>query len=476
VTPARIEARGWGWRHGGRLAWALDGLDLVIEPGERVLLLGASGSGKSTLLAALAGVLGDDQGEARGELTVGGARPAPGRAGFVLQDPESQVILPRVGDDVAFGPENLGVSAEEIHRRVPAALAEVGLDVDRRASATALSGGQKQRLALAGVLAMRPGLVLLDEPTANLDPAGVVEVRDAVVRAAAASGATLVVVEHRVATWQGAVDRVVVLGREGVLADGPVQAVLEAQGAALAAAGVWVPGREPSVPVPVGRSEGLIRTASLVVGRGRPVAEVGDIGIDAGLLTAVTGPNGAGKTTLALTLGGLLPPFAGRVGATPALAAGLRGDPRSWRSRDLLRRVAVVFQSPQHQFLTGTVRDELSVGLRALKVPEEDRGARVDELLERLGLAPLAEANPFTLSGGQQRRLSVGSALAAAPRLVVLDEPTFGQDSLTWAALVGLLADVVADGIGVVAVTHDPLLAAAAHRVLPVVRTSEVAA
>jgi energy-coupling factor transport system ATP-binding protein len=476
VTPARIEARGWGWRHGGRVAWALAELDLTIEPGERVLLLGASGSGKSTLLAALAGVLGDDQGEARGSLTVGGSRPAAGRAGFVLQDPESQVILPRVGDDVAFGPENLGVPAEEIHRRVPAALAEVGLEVDQQASATALSGGQKQRLALAGVLAMRPGLVLLDEPTANLDPAGVVDVRDAVVRAAAASGATLVVVEHRVATWLDVVDRVVVLGREGMLADGPAHAVLEAQGAPLAAAGVWVPGREPDVRVVDGPTGALIRSESLVVGRGRPAAHIGDLEIDAGALTAVTGPNGAGKTTLALTLGGLLPPVAGRVGATAALAAGLRGDPIRWRSRELLSRIAVVFQSPQHQFLTGTVREELAVGLRALRVPEERRRVRVDDLLDRLGLTALAEANPFTLSGGQQRRLSVGSALAAAPRLVVLDEPTFGQDAVTWTGLVELLADVVAEGTGVLAVTHDPLLARAAHRRVPIGRATEVVA
>ena len=476
MTPARIEARGWGWRHGGRLAWAVRSLDLTIEPGERVLLLGASGSGKSTLLAALAGVLGDDQGEEEGALTVGGARPAAGRAGFVQQDPESQVILPRVGDDVAFGPENLGVPAAEIHRRVPLALAQVGLAVALTASATALSGGQKQRLALAGVLAMRPGLVLLDEPTANLDPEGVVAVRDAVVRAAAASGATLVVVEHRVGTWLDIVDRVVVLGPEGVRADGPARSVLREQGADLAAGGVWVPGRDPVVVVPSTPGEPLLRTEALVVGRGRPAAVVGHLAIDGGALVAVTGPNGAGKTTLALTLGGLVQPVAGRVGATAALAAGLRGDPWRWRSRELLSRIAVVFQSPQHQFLTGTVRDELAVGLRALHVPEERRRARVDELLDRLGLAPLAAANPFTLSGGQQRRLSVGSALAAAPRLVILDEPTFGQDAVTWAALVGLLADVVAGGTGVVAVTHDPLLAAAAHRTVPIGRGAGVAA
>src|ERR1700712_1549419 len=182
TRPAVIEARGWGWRHAGRRPWALDGLDLTVEPGERVLLLGPSGSGKSTLLAALAGVLAEDRGGARGSLTIDGRPPrsVPGRAGLVLQDPQSQVILPRVGDDAAFGAENLGVPAAEVRSRVVAALAAVGLGVPLAAAPPRLSGARQQRLALAGVLAMRPGLVLLDEPTANLDPAGVTEVRDAV--------------------------------------------------------------------------------------------------------------------------------------------------------------------------------------------------------------------------------------------------------------------------------------------------------
>ena len=203
MRPASVRARGWGWRHAGRLAWAVSDLDLSIEPGERVLVLGASGAGKSTLINGLAGVLGgDDEGESTGELLINDQRPeaARGEVGLVLQDPDSQVILARVGDDVAFGCENLGVPRDEIWRRVTASLDAVGLDLPLDHPTSALSGGQKQRLALAGVLAMQPGLLLLDEPTANLDAVGVVEVRDAVARVLERTGSTLVVIEHRVDT------------------------------------------------------------------------------------------------------------------------------------------------------------------------------------------------------------------------------------------------------------------------------------
>src|SRR5690606_38978479 len=199
VTGARVAARGWGWRYATRRAWAARGLNLDIAPGERILLTGHSGTGKSTLLHALAGVLGgDDEGEQEGALEIDGRDPraARGLAGLVLQDPDTQAVMHRVGDDVAFGCENLGVPRDEIWGRVREALDLVGLDVPLDRSTSALSGGQKQRLALAGALAMRPGLLLLDEPTANLDPDGVVEVRDAVARVAAETGATLVVVEH----------------------------------------------------------------------------------------------------------------------------------------------------------------------------------------------------------------------------------------------------------------------------------------
>ena len=471
VAGARVSARGWGWRHAGRLRSAVAGLDLEIEPGERVLLLGASGAGKSTLLSGLAGVLGgDDEGDQEGELLVDGRPPAEarGRTGLVLQDPDAQVVLARIGDDVAFGCENLGLPREEIWRRVGAALDAVGLDLPLDHPSSSLSGGQKQRLALAGALAMRPGLLLLDEPTANLDPEGIAEVRDSVARAVEDRTTTLVVIEHRVSVWVDIVDRVVVLGADGgILADGPTAQVLRGEGERLAAAGVWVPGFPPSLPsrVPGTTPPGdtLLATVSLGIGRGprrrRPDAEAPTAGIalsvDAGLATAITGVNGAGKSTLALTLAGLLPPASGSVEASEVLSAGAGPHPHAWKSRQLLTRIGTVFQNPEHQFLAATVRAELAIGPRALGLAEPEVTERVDRLLARLRLDALAGANPFTLSGGEKRRLSVATVLATAPRVLVLDEPTFGQDSRTWQELVALLAELLEAGSSVVAVTHD---------------------
>ncbi|GHD38799.1 ATP-binding cassette domain-containing protein [Mycetocola manganoxydans] len=491
VPGASIRARDWGWRHAGRGKPAVSALDLDIEPGERVLLLGASGAGKSTLMQAMAGVLGgDEEGDESGTLLLDGRRPADarGRAGLVLQDPDSQIVLARIGDDVAFAPENLGVPREEIWRRVRWALSAVGLDLPLHHSSSDLSGGQKQRLALASVLAMQPGLLLLDEPTANLDPDGVREIRDTVDRVVANTGATLVVVEHRVAVWRDIVDRVVVLDPSGgVLADGSPHAVLEREGPRLAAAGVWVPGIPPRVADrPHRRATGadLLVASDLAVGRTpfaskQPfvAASAIDVTLAEGTGLALTGPNGAGKSTLALTLAGLLEPVDGSLRATRPLARGLSGSPFRWKSRDLLTRLGTVFQDPEHQFLAATVRRELAIGPHALKLPQRDVDARVDELLQRLRLDHLADANPFTLSGGEKRRLSVATVLAARPQVLLLDEPTFGQDAVTWGELVSLLGELVDEGRSVVTVTHDrALVTTFADRELALGTTSGVPA
>ncbi len=475
--PAALEARGWGWRYATRRRWALRGVRLRIDPGERVLLLGASGSGKSTLLQGFGGVLGGaDEGETGGALLVDGepAAEVRGRVGMVLQDPDTQTILARVGDDVAFGCENLGVPREEIWDRVSAALAAVGLDVPRDRSTAALSGGQKQRLALAGVLAMRPGALLLDEPTANLDPAGAEEVRDAVGRVLDATGATLVVIEHRIDIWLPLVDRIVVLapaddGTTEVVADLPAARLDAASpfAAELAGLGVWVPGHPPEAPPPPSAPAGevVLRAAGLRVARrrGQVVAGPFDIEVRAGEVLGITGPNGAGKSTLGLTLGGLLAPDGGRAEATPELAGAEGADPLGWSSRALLTRIGTVLQTPEHQLLARTVREELSIGPRALRLPEDEIEARTAELLDRLRLTALAEANPYTLSGGEKRRLTVGAVLATRPRVLVLDEPTFGQDARTWAELVALLGALRDAGTAIVAITHDEEVLRALH-------------
>ena len=469
---ARVCARGWGWRHAGRKNAALSGVDLDIAPGERVLVLGPSGSGKSTLMGGLAGLLGGtEEGEATGSLTVDGVAPAEarGRVGLLMQDPEAQVVLARVGDDVAFGMENMGVAREEIWPRVENSLEAVGLSVPLDHSTTELSGGQKQRLALASILAMGPGLLLLDEPTANLDPSGVAEVRAAVETVVERTGATVVVVEHRVDVWASLVDRVIVVADGAIAADGPLDEVLAQQGDALRERGIWLPGDDvaaevgpaPEVPPASSDATPIARVTDLTIGydASAPVRSGIDLTIERGVSTCIVGVNGAGKSTFALTLAGLLPPLEGAVEVETS--DGTAGDPHKWSSKQLLGRMSMVFQEPEYQFLAATVAEELAIGPRAAGMSEEEIAPLVDEHLEALGLTALARANPMTLSGGEKRRLSVATALISAPELLILDEPTFGQDRGTWLGLVRLLRAALERGVTLVSITHDPAFVAA---------------
>ncbi|WP_146341467.1 ATP-binding cassette domain-containing protein [Nesterenkonia sp. NBAIMH1] len=485
---AQVLARGWTWHHPDRDSPAVAGLDLHIRPGEKVLIAGPSGAGKSTLLHGLAGVLQDQGAEAQGDLLIDGARPeeARGRAGLMQQDPEAAVVLSRLSDDVAFGPENLAVPRDEIPDRVAEALRAVGLGHLPRDHPTAqLSGGQKQRLALAGILAMRPGLLLLDEPTANLDPEGADKVRDAVIAAAERTGATLVVVEHRLARWAEHMDTLVVLAPGSGVSRRAPSSTLSTDGALrteLAEAGLWVPGWDGSPRSVPGDAEGIsapaggaqqsgvqgsdvvLRAEGLAVSRHSPrrgwrrrhcpapVLTGVNLTLSAGRAVGITGPNGAGKSTLLLSLAGLLPPHAGTL--TP--------DPHAWNPAQLISRIGMVFQEPEHQFVKPTVAEELRLSAEKARTvdgrpqfAETDVEARVAQLLHRLRLEQLADANPFSLSGGEKRRLSVGTALASGPQMLLLDEPTFGQDAHTFAEIVDLLREHLAAGGAVLAVTHD---------------------
>ena len=482
VDPAAVRASGWGWRHATRKDFALRAVDFTIRSGERVLMLGASGAGKSTMMAGLAGVLGgDEEGEQEGSLTIDGvdAREARGRVGLVLQDPDSQIILERLGDDAAFGCENLNVPREEIWQRVRESLDMVGLGgLELGRSTRHLSGGQRQRLALAGVLAMKPGLLLLDEPTANLDPEGVVEVHDAVKKVIETTGQTMVVVEHHIDVWLDLVDRVIVLGRPdadspagAIIADGKPDEVFAQMGDVLAAGGAWVPGRAiPDYrPDDETRGETVLSTENLSFGRGTALGTGINLDFHAGEVTALMGPNGAGKSTMALTLAGLLKPIDGKVLIADSLKPPHAGqEPINWKSKELLGRIGMVFQEPEHQFASNFVRDEVAIGPKSMGHGEDEAYQTADRMLEQMNLTRFAKANPYTLSGGEKRRLSVASMLAAAPKVLVMDEPTFGQDFSTWTEMVKLIAAIRDQGSCVIMVTHDEALvdALGARRVM----------
>ena len=523
---AVVEVRDLTWRPFGRREPVLAGVSLRFEAGSRVLLSGPSGSGKSTLLRALAGVLTTTEtGDLTGSVLIDGSQPAGSSVGLMMQDPADALVAGRVGRDVAFGPENFGMPRDQIWSRVRSALASVGFTYDEDHPTTALSGGEAQRLALAGVLALTPRLVLLDEPTSMLDPSSASVVREAIRSAVRASGATLVMVEHQLSPWVDEVDRLVVLDPSGrISADGPIGATLATSADSLAAQGVWVPGVAAPRPLKVARElcaptlyaptlRGPTPRASALPGGSAGGGSVGgpSVGggpggrvlvsaeavsvirqprasvmsanrppqavqalldvcaeVSAGECVAVVGPSGAGKSTLTSLLAGVDAPTQGRVCAGETLLVGTAASPSGgihrWTSRTLAARFGWVPQQAEHVVVARTVRDDVLSTSRHLGLDGDAARTRVDGLLEVLGLADLAGADPHHLSGGELRRLALAGAIAHGPSVLVLDEPTVGQDRLTWSAVAGVVVAARDAGIGVVLATHDPLLIALADR------------
>ncbi|HEY8395109.1 MAG TPA: ABC transporter ATP-binding protein, partial [Thermaerobacter sp.] len=499
--------RGLTVRYPDRDRPAVRDIDLVVGRGERVLLLGPSGCGKSTLAYALAGLIPDII-----EATVRGELLKPARAGVLFQDPEAQFCMFTVEDEVAFSLENRRLPPEEMPPRIAAALAAAGLEVPWDQPLRELSGGMKQRLALATILALEPEVLFLDEPTAQLDPAGAVRVVEAIRQASA--GRTVVIIEHNLDFVIDWVDRAVLLRPDGtLLADGAPATVLRRHEQELERFGIWRPrswgpfwaGRvrtarpepreervephtppdssaEPVFPAPAppvaagderkahaggeeaggaeagGAPEPLVELRRVTAGYdGRVVWRDVDVTVRRGEWIAVLGSNGSGKTTFLHVLAGLQQPMAGTVRHAPALAA----------HQGRLPAIGFVFQNPEHQFVTDTVYDEVALAARLEGLPEAEVRRRSEDLLRQFGLEALGAAHPYTLSQGQKRRLSVASMLAVPRQLLILDEPTFGQDARTAAALVQRLAGLHRQGVTIVMTTHDlELVAATATRVL----------
>ncbi|WP_061017135.1 ABC transporter ATP-binding protein [Microbacterium sp. CCH5-D1] len=493
-----------------------------IDAGEVVLLLGPSGSGKSTLTLALNGLIPHALPTAMiGTVEAGGIDTASAptatlstRVAMVFQDPDAQIVTGSVYDEVAFGPENLRLPLDVVESRVEEALRRVGLWERRTVNPDHLSGGGRQRLAIAGALAMGSPLIVLDEPTANLDAQGIDDVYAALAEVVAAGDRAILLVEHNLDAAMSFVTRTIVLDREGRVAfDGPAAEIIRENADELVRMGVWLPAATLTAlrlrgqgftldPLPLSpqelavalegqpvsslpssqttsssrttsspsttksdattRVEPIIRARGLTVRRRRAeILHSVDLDLAPGSLTAIVGANGAGKTTLIQALAGVVPPPRGQVSVDGI-------DPGTASPRDLAARIGFVFQNPEHQFIAPTVFDELAHGLRLRHVPDAEITARVDEMLTRFGLEHKTDVHPFLLSGGEKRRLSVGTALITRPRVLALDEPTFGQDRARAAELLDLLQELRADGTTILIVTHDLQLVAehASHVVL----------
>ncbi len=517
MTAPLLELDAVRIRHDGATRATPDGVSLAVRAGEVVLVLGPSGCGKSTLALALDGLVPHAVPAALdGTVSIAGldSREHPvgvlsAHVAMVFQDPDAQVVTGTLLDEVCFGPENQLVPAHEVLARAERALKLVGLWERRADNPDRLSGGGRQRLAIACALAMAAPVLVLDEPTANLDPAGIDEVYAVLRELASTRDHAIVLVEHNLDAAVDIVDRAVVLDAGGRVAfDGPVREVLRDHVEELLGLGVWLPVSmlaamrlraagvalaplpltpaelaaaldavedlpAPLVDVTGGRAAPAaasaetapagpapapaIRVRGLSVRRGgrRGPVVVHDVDLDvaAGEFLAVVGTNGAGKTSLLQAVAGVIPAASGTVDV-------LGLDPQRADSRERSRRIGFVFQNPEHQFVATTVEDELETSLRVQEVPEPERAGEVARMLERFGLGELRGQHPFLLSGGQKRRLSVGTALIAGAPVIALDEPTFGQDRERAAELLDVLRALHEEGTTVLVVTHDLQLVA----------------
>ncbi len=425
---------------------ALDRIRLEIGAGQFVAITGPSGCGKSTLAMAIGGYIPHViEGRLEGRVEIGGRQTdATGLAelstlvGIVQQDPESQLCTLNVDDEVAFGPENLALPADEVRARVERSLALVNASHLQGRDIYELSGGEKQRVAIASILAMQPRVLILDEPTSNLDPTATAEVLSAIARMRLETGLTIIVIEHKLDRVIPLADRLLIMDRGRIVMDGQPGEVLRQYREQIKSLGVRLP-MEPGAEWRCAR-DAQTSTASAASNvnvdglrfayEGREVLHGVSFRAHGGEIVGIIGPNGSGKTTFLSHLLGICRPEHGSVTICG-------NDTKTSRVSKLARFAGYVFQNPNHQIFERTVRNEAGFACGNFGIGPAVRDRLVLNELQRFGLDGYADRHPLGLSFGEKRRLNICSVLPHQPQVLLLDEPFVGQDFFNVETMMG---------------------------------------
>ncbi|MDM5284185.1 ABC transporter ATP-binding protein [Peribacillus frigoritolerans] len=423
-------------------------LSLSFDQGEKVLLLGPSGCGKSTLLQVLSGLIPNSI-----EVPMKAEKlKCPSSWGYVFQDPDSQFCMPFADEEIAFVLENLSVPKEEMKEKIQNHFRKVGLNLDHTSIDT-LSGGMKQRLAIASVLALEPEVIFLDEPTAMLDPEGTKEIWDLLKEVG--KDKTVIIVEHKIDHVLEFIERIVLLNDDGqIIADGPRDTILSLYKNEMREHGIWFPGvwdeyiqcNAPTREYHYTDGLPLLDVQGFSGFRNKEEKiHVEELKVHSGEWIVIRGENGAGKSTLLHAL----MQFIKTKGTYELL-----GNPIKM-VRNPMDHMTFVFQNPEFQFVANTVYEEIAYSLRIDKRPQQEIDERVRSLLKVFRLESHRDKHPFQLSMGQKRRLSVAASIVIDKKIILLDEPTFGQDSKNTFALLEWFEEYRSRGITVIMVTHD---------------------
>ncbi|NHN30239.1 ABC transporter ATP-binding protein [Paenibacillus agricola] len=445
----------------GSPALQFEDLSVELYSGQKVLLLGPSGCGKSTLLQVLTGLIPQaiEVPMKCDDIQI------PASWGYVFQDPDTQFCMPFADEEIAFVLENLGVPREAMRELIQQCLHEVGLPFEEpHVPIASMSQGMKQRLAIASVLALQPEVLFLDEPTSLLDPEGTRAVWDTIKKVG--QHKTIIIVEHKIDEIIDFVDRVLLFNAEGeIIADGAPEPIFAEYKTELRRYGIWYPGvwadytesvastmltqRQQDLESKLLPARDTIRDLAVLKdfvgyqGRREVKITAAHVAIEAGEWITVVGYNGAGKSTLLQALMQLIPTSGSYT---------LKGK-QVHSFKDVKDTVAYVFQNPEMQFVANSVLDEAAFGYRADGQP--DPVGRAEALLAEFGLQGKLQLHPYQLSLGQKRRLSVATAMVKQQQMLLLDEPTFGQDAANTFAILEKLENWRRQGTTIVMVTHD---------------------